>query len=544
MTTDVLDVRYPGVIAPLSCVVYHGQGLTPSRAVIEMEPQEYAPLREGTLELQDGGRLISLPRMRVDKAQLGQDQAGYYTRVVLVDRRWRFRFGGISGAYNLPRADGSIDPGTAIDAQQLAQLLFTLMGETGAVTTALPQDLPYAYWPVKNCHAGLQWLLSRYGYDVVWDWINDRMVVVARGVGTPFPKDDDSEQEMPSFDQAERPSSLRVVGGPDTYQTKLQLEAVGMDVDGELKPLALLSYAPTGGWNASRDPLRFADISNAASRSLARDSVFRVYRIKGQATSNGANWNLPFGRFDTAPIQSLSDILPLHSTLLQAHTDSTGRYLRQPFVEGTFVPSRNYGGGVTGQPGAAVVDFELRRRSGLCLFKTPMVRLNANGFEPADLTLTASYNVTRNQLPWAPSRDAVLDLAAGTAPFVEHHPEIQRGFAAAYQSGTNFKAYASEQSNFAETAVAMQATLSAMAFTFQDVQGELVRYRRLKPFTLDGARRQIVWRVDVNQGASTTAYANTEGANGIKSLAERRLAARLVDDSQTLDESYRYGGVR
>lgn len=69
-------------------------------------------------------------------------------------------------------------------------------------------------------------------------------------------------------------------GVPDAGR-KLNLEAVGLDTDGQIKLIDELSYKPAAGWGQEWHAV-FPSITNPAHRELAVRSVFRWYRIVGE----------------------------------------------------------------------------------------------------------------------------------------------------------------------------------------------------------------------------------------------------------------------
>lgn len=365
------------------------QGITPSIATLEIEPQD-----PSTIPLNGDLTITFLPLLktpivlyncRIDKASFRYDQSGMVWSLSIMDRRWAWRFAGdgtpdyaggpVSGWFNqrfnsvqpAPMPDdsmgtyqlGSINPDTIRTPRWLADQLLQAMGEQGYDISVLSDDinsgpLPEVLWDYDLPAPALQELCDRLGCRVVINPLlpGNPVRIVQLGIGLELPPDY-IERISNVVDPPEIPESIMVVGNRTRYQVDLLLIPVGLDVDGTIKPIWELSYAPLdllvqyagvdrpdnetlGGWGYTNiDPqVGFGDIAGWETidinlnglvfdtlpqniqaafqigalapqvnpRWLARQTVFRWYRI---AIDEGASYYDPtLGEVQT-PIEAL-----------------------------------------------------------------------------------------------------------------------------------------------------------------------------------------------------------------------------------------------
>lgn len=366
------------------------QGITPSIFTLEILPQDPT-----TIPLIGDLAITFLPLLqvpivlyncRIDKASFEYDQSGLVWRLSILDRRWAFRFAGdgspdyaggpVSGWFN-QRFDsvqpaptpldqmgtyqlGSLNPDTIRTPRWLAEQLLLAMGEEGYDILVLPDNidsspLPEVVWDMDLPAVALQDLCERLGCRIVIDPLRrgNPVRIVQIGVGIDLPPD---YVERSSFvvDPPEIPESIMVVGNRTRYQADLLLIPVGLDVDGTIKPIWKLSYAPIqllppiqglvrsgtnynlGGWGYTNvDPeVGFGDIPGWETidinlnglvfdtlppnikaafqvgalspqvnpRYLARQTVFRWYRI---AIDEGASYYDPTTGTVQTPIDAI-----------------------------------------------------------------------------------------------------------------------------------------------------------------------------------------------------------------------------------------------
>lgn len=341
------------------------QGINPSVATIEILPQDPSTIPlDGTLTITFGDVQLDFPDSRIDVASFDYSPQGLIWRLNIYDRRWKWKFAGaygpVSGWWNQRFAAiqpapqdwqlgyvqlGSVNPDTLQTPQQMAEMLLAAMGEASWDVSALPNNsLPEAVWDNDNPAQLLQDLCESLGSRVVLG-LDNMVRIVQHGVGSDLPAGG-VEHESDVVDPPEIPDSILVVGGRTRYQVDFLLEAVGLDVDGVVKPIGQLSYAPNpkdpttlGGFGSilSLDPeVGFGEIdgweqldilpentppriakayllggtSNQVNpRYLARQTVWRWWRISvenGSADNSKKpplipGWGLPLGGSPPAP---------------------------------------------------------------------------------------------------------------------------------------------------------------------------------------------------------------------------------------------------
>lgn len=332
MSTPQGLASYPGIAQIIAASITLGHGISPSSARITMAPQLFTIPESGTFSFTIGTTTIEFPDCKADQGSYERSDNGEFWHITLLDRRWKWRFGQISGRYNVWRENATLQNGdppgssgadlvadTERTPRQLAALYLDAMGESGYDVSALPNDTrPPVEHDYDNPAEALAELCENLGCRIVLQ-LNNTVKLVRVGTGALLPADDLLEDSL-TIDPPEKPDSIAVVCGPSFFQVDFPLEAVGIDRDttsgGEpsdtLKPIDQLSYKPAGGWSTVDLPL-FSDLStNEAEddvtglRSLATKSVFRYYRIKVPVRIPG--FDGPSGGL----VRRLEQILPLY----------------------------------------------------------------------------------------------------------------------------------------------------------------------------------------------------------------------------------------
>src|SRR5207302_7663300 len=94
---------------------------------------------------------LEFPGCALDSAMVRRDRAGMIVSLSILDRRWAWRFGQICGRYNVRDEAGRLDAETERSPQELAQSLFTAMGESVFDVSLLPDDTrPEVNWVYVN----------------------------------------------------------------------------------------------------------------------------------------------------------------------------------------------------------------------------------------------------------------------------------------------------------------------------------------------------------------------------------------------------------
>ncbi|WP_339730087.1 hypothetical protein [uncultured Gimesia sp.] len=339
-TTDyesVGSVIYPGIKQIVSASYSRSHGITPDVCQIEMAPQtldakdsDYVPIEpDGYLlfrfdtakTVTDGNGISSTTNKRVeilmqscrpDKASVRRSATSINWTIPIYDRRWKWKFGSFSGHWNIKK-NGVIEKRKEKTPRELADMCLDAMRETNYETKALDQleklkKLPYrkqvrpeVHWDRIPPAQALNELVTPLGYRVCLGW--DEVVRIEKfGEGAFLPT---SDLMSGGFDAQlpESPDSITVLGGITMHEAMWELEAVGLDLDGDWRPIDYLSYAPRYkgevDWRRTQpgvfDELkqRLEDVEDNLKpktdleyrklneqHGLATSTVYRCYRLK------------------------------------------------------------------------------------------------------------------------------------------------------------------------------------------------------------------------------------------------------------------------
>ncbi len=273
METIYQDASWPGVIAVAECRGTISHGISPASFVLVTYPQEKAPDEFGDLVISDGVRKITLRDCKVDAISGTASSGGQTWTLSILDRRWKWAGGKISGRYNQQDKRGKFVPWTIRSPEELAKLCLEAMGEKGYLLD-LPDGLkklavnagllgenfddflrlgenfaqtlanPPVVWDVTNPARALAILAEQFNRRLVFQPLKNRVAILPLGEGEQLP-DGAWEMSAPSLDAPETPKAVAIAGAPVRIQARFALEAVGEEWDGEYLPIDLLSYAPT-----------------------------------------------------------------------------------------------------------------------------------------------------------------------------------------------------------------------------------------------------------------------------------------------------------
>jgi hypothetical protein len=534
MTPQAL-LRFPGLEQVIRWSFTLSHGITPGVCQVDVAPQFGVPDEVGTLQLLFGAVRLEFPECVVDCATVRRSPAGMVVSLVLLDRRWKWSHGEISGRYNLRTRTGDLDPDTEKTPQELARLLLDALGESGAAVEELPNlARPEVDWDAASPAGELAALCESLGCRVVLG-LDNRVALRRTGWGAPLPQLDAQRTVSIGIDPPARPDSLKLLAGPTRFQTQFRLQAVGEDRDGTIRPIDELAYTPAGGWGA--EPFsHFPNISAADDRARALETVFRWYRILCTAPDETAGtFHLPG---DQGPIQELWQILPLEPNLIETEPGIDGIQRPRPaFVEGIYwtgsadgeniAAARRYGG-----------PFTLDTARGIVCFARPVVkRSSADGtLAPGELYLTIAHPLndfeTRKEVRFSSER-VLPGPAQGTGPRVIRRDDLAETIISRYStSHSPTDTITNRESLLAEAA----ATLDAAEAEFQTLETAQVEYAGLVPIAPDGAIHQIVWSGGP-RGAVTRAGRNQEFSAFVPGWNERRAretSRRAVETSRRL----------
>lgn len=509
---------FPGIPQPLRGEFTLSHGISPGVCTIDVAPGTFEVSGPGTLTLAYDGRSVSFVDCKPDKGVMRLTQGGYIVTLSILDRRWRWRYGEISGHYNQRNKAGNLRTETEKTPQELATLCLRAMGESGFDASALPSSpRPTVDWSFTNPAQALASLCDSMGCSIAPGVLDNRVRIVKRGVGRDLPDLPTVMSADFTFDPPELPGSIKFVGGATRWQDKFTLEAVGIDADGAIKPIDDLSYKPDGGWSTS-NPLYFDAVATDTNRKLAQKSVFRWYRIKGLTAGRT---RLPeFGEF-----QSIAQLLPIEDGLIETEIDplTNEKKSKPPVVSGKY-NSADFGAEIGDDDTATVPgEYSINRDLGIVVFNRPVFihESNDEGYQPAELTLEVAFSARDAQTGEPHHYTLERQLGGGGLAEIVSVPEVVKTL----RVNVRTPATTNEQADrLAETANGFIDT----ALTKYQVDGPKTREYAgfLTSLDLDGAITQITWESS-KEGAVTRASRNTEHSTYIPSYQERRRREKI-----------------
>ena len=524
--------HFPGVEQILSGSFTFSHGISPSVAMVEIAPQNSLILTNGTLTLTFGSNFkLQFPGCRVKSPTIRYGLDGRIMAFGIEDRRWKWRYGDVYGRYNIKKSDGTIDTLRSKEKtpQELARILLEAMNEQNYDVSALPNTLRLTReWRGNNPAEELAQLCDELGCRVMLG-LDDRVKIITLGQGKDLPINNSRRTTGYGLEINGIPDSLKAVCAPTRWQSKLKLEAVGLDVDGRIKPVDKLSYKPADGW-AQHHPEGFFAITNLADRRLALRTVWRWYRIVSQADGSMKPPGVP----SDVDVTSIMQFLPISSRCLQEQLDQQTdpqdkqtQHRLPAFVEGAFL-KRNFSfgssllftdvkkGATTDSQGNTSIGaryvggFSIDEERGIVEFSDWVVkRKNGGGYEEADLYLTCSYSILDDDftpLQFTSERE-IVSRKQGTGPRILDAPDITLELIAEYASdGKKIKAAATNETDVRKWT---KELIDQAEKEYQAPETEEVEYAGFLRIELDGRIQQVGWEFGKG-GAITRASSNTE----------------------------------
>jgi len=304
-------------------------------------------------------------------------------RWCVLDRRWRWEHKLITGRYNLRLSDATIREDTKKTYRELLEIVLKALGETDYLIDIPDESLeaPQVDWMKQRADLQLAWLCDRIGCLITLG-LDNKVSIIQNGKGPIYPPN--GLELVPFFDTTPTawPKKTVATFAPTRFQMKVKLEAVGLEATGGVYPINDLEYAP-GNWD-EQVPGIFNDVLDETDRELARQTVYRWYRIKEFA---GDTLSLPADY----SITTIEDILPLHTGLVD--NDVANNYPQRPVLEGRFFNSDLTGlNEQEGEFSRFDDEFEVDYEQGIVKLPYPVYKVKDDGHqEPAELFLTCSF---------------------------------------------------------------------------------------------------------------------------------------------------------
>jgi hypothetical protein len=272
-------VSYRGISNVTRWSYVRSRGIVPGTFVLDCVPQT-VNATPATLTVTFGDLQFTFPDMVASEETLLQSHRlrGFNTKVHLLDHRWRWKFGAISGRYNVRLPNGTVDPTTAATPAQLATLCLQAMGESGFDVSRMPTGMwPPADWQNDNPAEALDKLCRYVACEITGGELG-QVVIYPLGVGEELPEGKFINQPFPLVPW-NRPRLLVLQGGPTVFQSRLKLAAVARNADTALPLTTLSPYAAS----VDQSPFSYPDIDTAQERTDAFQSVYKWFYTKSQA---------------------------------------------------------------------------------------------------------------------------------------------------------------------------------------------------------------------------------------------------------------------
>lgn len=521
---------FPGLTDFLSVSGTLAHGIAPSIFTWTAPPHTNFVAQVGDLEFSFSNRRVRFRDCAVTHASLSKGRGGNIWTLMLMDRRWKWAFGEISGRYNVRKIDDSIDPLTEKTPQQLAKIFLEAMGEQGANVAKLPNAArPEMVFDAANPAQMLQELCDGQGCRIVLG-LDNRVRIWPIGEGPPLPEGETAINLGYGFKRDVRPDKLKVIGGPVQIQAKFELEAVGLETDGRVLPIDQLSYKPAGGWE-SQFADSFTDVTatyqrdgkELDARDLALESVYRWYRVKQFSAGNLKIPGLPKEQLASIDDVLLGDsLIETSAVVIQtAAGEETVLKPRPPIVEGVFWkkdggPFENTLAGTT-YINQFSVDAELK----LVVFDESVTKvdLDASSEESAaELYLTIAFTTRKPKTGGTVNFTHERELPGKklkTGARLLQHPEITRTIVNRY-TGNNVL---NSEDNLADVQKEAKHYLDAAAGEYDLEASNDVQYAGLELIEPSGAIEQVSFAVGTG-GCYTRASRNAEHDRGVTPYKE------------------------
>jgi hypothetical protein len=530
----------PGSIVSGSFTLAHGIG--PSRCTLYVATMPATAPKVGPLSIGYGSVKLTFRDCVLDSVsrEIGEDGRELWG-LHLYDRRWKWRAapGQISGYYNVRRGGKeSIVADTKKTPRELAKLCLEAMGESGYDVSELPDGLyPEIEWDYARPAEALASLAESLGCLVVLS-IKDRVRVCKVGQGKTLPMGPTWTSGGGELDTPERPDRLVVVSAPTRWQADLDLEAVGLDVSGDVVPIDQLSYKPSAGWGTIDMP-NFNGVEPTKTkqfktcRDLAKETVFRWYRVKTPIKLAG----------EKEPITEIDRILPIGDRqIVTAKVEGReepkpavvygifygGLESRRPYMDD--VPPTEAGVKAlknrekSNDSGYYAKSFSIDREKGIVKFGEPVYYHDGLGtikstIKPAVLALTVAVMLRDAKTRAWMREEFERSLSGSKKKNAPARYVLKEDLAYHYVDG---------QDNRTEADKVARYYLDALAREYQVTDPQSISYAGIEPIDLDGAIHPVTWSLAESGFATTRASRNREELLVSPSYEERRLAERTV----------------
>lgn len=505
MTAPQGTFTFPGITGVISASATFAIGISPSVTSVTMPPNP-SLTQLGTAVWAYGGSTIrSLPNSAVDEIRVSRSGGATTWIVSILDRRWMWEYGQISGEYNI-QVDDNVLVSSEKTPRELAEICLEAMGETGYDITLVPaDDRPYIKWEVEVPAKALAELLELFGMTVTLR-LDNTVEVVALGTGEALPGSELVVED--TVQPAVVPSKLRVVTAPAQWQVDFETEAVGAEADGTLEPIADLSYAPIEGWEFL-DYRDFEFITDKKENKASQETVRKWYRIKLPV-----DLDLPDATVDATELYQL---LPVLDQSVGSRGDDESRTQIRAIAWGKFCDANMLGSNNTTE--VITVDdydetldidqsYSLNTELGVvqfadaCLVNDPDPENRTT--QPAVVFLRCQTNLRdlNTREPQRRFKEVDVDVTSpAPTKFVVREDVIPRYWKDGFGDWQDNLTAIDEQLDF---------YLTQEILNFQTLPGATADYAGFIQIGADGALRQVAYTIDASGLATTKITRNIE----------------------------------
>lgn len=557
---------WPGVRGFISCSYTVSHGITPGIAALTIPEQDVSQIAAyGTLVITDGIGTIPLPRCKVVDVKFSGGGGSPRTITLLIaDRRWMWKFGGVSGNWNqidpYPDPDsfppdefvasgGPYMPGTYRTAEKLLVDCLVKLNEPNPFIFS-PPIIPVAMsWDNEPPAAAMQSVCDAVKYRIAYQPVADRVAIFPDGVGDALPILPSIISSIGGIDPPERPNAFQLVGGDTIWNDYLELEPVTLEQNGEIVAIDDASYKPAAGWGRVVPP-NFGQVFTEFGPEkceLAKRHIWRTFRVKIRDTATGDQKFIEIPKY--GKVTDRKQIV-LGSQLFGTSKDERGQQRTESAycVGSVYYPRAfdrpvnanitlgAFGNTITGNerlpvrpqidPGRGLVSFDRH------LFRNLAVGTAApttGGIGEPELYLRTSFRI-RSLV------GMVFDQfrAAGVSPVAAdplcppefvRHPELVAVINVVRNASKGFRVD-DVSDNLEDLKAAADYYLNAADRQYQTTITNEITYGGIVPISPDGAIQQVTWSVG-NGPATTQASRNSEHALYVPPFAERRSRERV-----------------
>jgi len=393
MTTGT--VTYNGLLIAKGATYAQKKGMSPDRVQVRLIPQTTPIAAIGDLTLDFGGvNPIVIADCLADKSHIWMTDQGFTGTLIFEDRRWRWsRYPRFSAHFNERDATGNIIASRQAGLRDIMLAAFTHIGEANVNLSAVPNDF-YPEVDVQCVEADklLEELTTNFGFSVSLGFGSEPVVVNQEGTGSALPTGSALMAFSEEVDPPTAPQYFNVCFGPSVAQARFRMIALGIDTDGNYKPINSLSYTPAGGWQ--NEPLDMPNVNiehGPEAWALARQTVYKYFAI---STFADGTLDYPDG---SGTLSDITQVLPLFDKLLETSTSNGVPHHPPVRVFGSHF-TFSFPGFITTETGSEVQEaWEFDRYRGLIKFEKPMYTLTNPGdgqtLAPAELYLDAAFRI-------------------------------------------------------------------------------------------------------------------------------------------------------